>query len=58
MKDIGSASHKPLQLLWTDPQEMPGRGPSKRVRFPLTSIFVWTDSDNIARVLALPLAQM
>jgi len=21
------------QLLWTDPQEMPGRGPSKRVSF-------------------------
>lgn len=21
------------ELLWTDPQEMPGRGPSKRVSF-------------------------
>lgn len=29
------------ELLWTDPQEMPGRGPSKRVCF-LYDIFALT----------------
>lgn len=34
------------ELLWTDPQEMPGRGPSKRVSF--LSIFLLLASLNLA----------
>lgn len=34
------------ELLWTDPQEMPGRGPSKRVSLP--SIFLLLASLTVA----------
>ena len=47
-----------LQLLWTDPQEMPGRGPSKRVRSLRASLYHVSPEFPPSRELALRLGQM